>query len=194
MQQTQAKGHPCGSCVHLVYHVCPHVTSQASSPAQVVPRGFPFPVVHPLAPTPTQGPCSQGQEPSRDQPWQRNLGQLTQPGIATCLPARQDKHKRVFARERPPGQRGQRRERDSLERARGQGKGCGEAVSVDRQKVRTEGSSPQEVSTFASESEHILSPEGRGSQNGHQLGEVITCPQQQSLLFLSPHPRSCRAR
>jgi hypothetical protein len=64
----------------------------------------------------------------------------------------------VFARGGPKDRRAKER-RGLTGGGKGPKQGVREAVSMDRQKARTEDSSPQEVSTFASEQELILSPE-----------------------------------
>lgn len=71
-------------------------------------------------------------------------------GTGTHLPFEQDKHERVFARVGPQD-RGEKERGGLAGEGKGPRQGAWEAVIVDRQKARTEDSSPQEVPIFASE-------------------------------------------
>lgn len=86
--ETQGKEHPCSSCMHLGYHVCPHVISHASSPAPVRSRGSCSQLVHPPS-APLRDPAPRAKRHPAI-----SLSKETLPTVNRLL-VEQDKHKSV---------------------------------------------------------------------------------------------------
>lgn len=93
--ETQGKEHPCSSCMHLGYHVCPHVISHASSPAPVRFRGSCSQLVHPFT-DPLRDPAPRTKRHPGISPSKETLPTVTH------LLFEQDKHKSI-CKYRAPG-------------------------------------------------------------------------------------------